>query len=143
MKTEENKTVVRRNFEEAWNEQNLAVVDELFAEDYIGHFAVHPQPVSGIEALRQFMSGYFVAFPDARFTIENMFAEGDRVAARWTVRGTHQGNLGAVPPTGRQITVTGVWILRLAGGKIAEQWGVFDSLGLMQQLGVVPTPGQQ
>ncbi len=142
MSTEQNKAIARRNFEEAWNKQNLAVVDELFATDYIGHFAIHSEPVSGIEAYKQFMSGYFVAFPDARFTIEDILAEGDRVVARWTVRGTHKGELSGIPPTGKQVTVTGMWILRVAGGKIAEQWGIFDALGLMQQLGVVPPPGE-
>ncbi|MFN8458028.1 MAG: ester cyclase [Anaerolineae bacterium] len=138
MSTEANKAIVRRNFEEAWNKMNLAVVDELVAPDYIGHFASHPQPVSGIEACKQFMSGYFVAFPDAHFDIEDMVAEGDKVVARWTVRGTHQGNLAGIPPTGKPITVPGMWILRLANGKIAEQWGINDTLGLMQQIGVIP-----
>jgi steroid delta-isomerase-like uncharacterized protein len=142
MSTEENKAIVRRNFEEAWNKGNLAVVDELFALDYIGHFAVHPEPVSGIEAYKQFMSGYIVAFPDAHFDIEDIVAEGDKAATRWTVRGTHRGNLAGIPPTGKQVTVTGMWILRIAGGKIAEQWGINDTLGMMQQLGVVPPPGQ-
>ncbi len=141
MSTTENKAIVRRNFEDAWNKMNLAIVDELFTPDYIGRFAAHPQPVSGIEACKQFMSGYFVAFPDAHFTIEDMVAEGDKVVARWTVRGTHRGVLAGIPPTGRPITVTGMWILRIAGGKIAEQWGINDTLGLMQQLGVVPVRG--
>jgi steroid delta-isomerase-like uncharacterized protein len=139
--TEENKAIVRRNFEEAWNKMNLDVVDELFATDYMGYFAVDSKPVSGIEACKQFMSGYFVAFPDAHFDIEDMFGEGEKVVARWTVRGTHKGNLGPIPPTGKRITVPGIWILRVVGGKIVEQWGINDTFGLMQQLGVVPTPG--
>ena len=141
MSTEENKAIVRRNFEESWNKRNLAVADKLFAPDYIGHFAAHPEPVSGIEAYKQFMSGYFVAFPDACFDIEDILAEGDKVVARWTVRGIHKGNLAGIPPTGKQVMVTGMWILRVAGGKIAEQWGINDTLGLMQQLGVVPAIG--
>lgn len=141
MSTEANKAVVRRNFEESWNQANLAVVDELFAPDFMGYFAIHPEPLAGPAAYKQFMSGYFVAFPDAHFEIEDIVAEGDKVAAYWTVRGTHQGDLAGIPPTGKPITVTGMWIHRIAGGKIAEQWGIFDTLGLMQQLGVVPPPG--
>lgn len=142
MLTEANKTIIRRSFEEAWNKQNLAVVDELFAPDFTGYFAIHPEPLSGLVAYREFMSGYFVAFPDAHFEIEDIVAEGDRVAARWTVRGTHKGTLAGLPATARQIRVPGMWVHRVAGGKIAEQWGIFDALGLMQQLGVVPPPGQ-
>lgn len=141
MSTEQNKTIVRRNFE-ALNKGNLDVADELLATDYIGHFAIHPEAVAGVEAYKQFMSGYYVAFPNLRMDIEDMLAEGDKVVVRWTVRGTHQGDLAGIPPTGKQVTITGTWILRVVGGKIAEQWGVFDALGLMQQLGVIPMPEQ-
>jgi len=85
---------------------------------------------------------YRTAFPDVHFTIEDQIAEGDRVVTRWTARGTHQGPLVGIPPTSKQVTMSGIAIYRLVDGKIVEQWGVNDMLGLLQQLGVVPILGQ-
>ena len=83
----------------------------------------------------------FAAFPDIQYTVEALLAEGDKVVVRWTARGTHTGELMGIPPTGKQVTVTGVNIGRVANGRIVEEWGEFDMMGMMQQLGVVPTPG--
>ncbi len=83
------------------------------------------------------------AFPDLHFTVEDMLAEGDRVASRYTARGTHRGELMGLPPTGRQVTEVGIVISRLAEGKLVEDWHSPDNLGLMQQLGVVTFPGPQ
>ena len=85
---------------------------------------------------------YFTAFPDLHFTIEDQIAEGDRVVTRFTARGTHQGAFIGIPPTGKQGVVTGTGIDRFANGKIVEAWFNSDDLGLLQQLGVVPSPGQ-
>lgn len=82
------------------------------------------------------------AFPDLYGTIEDLIAEGDKVVTRITYRGTHQGEFMGIPPTGRPVTMTFTGINRIAGGKIAEGWVNFDALGMMQQLGVIPTPGQ-
>ena len=84
----------------------------------------------------------FTAFPDLQFTIEDMVAEGDFVVVRHTTRGTHQGNFRGIPPTGKQVSGTGMFIDRIVNGKAVEQWINGDDLGLLQQLGVVPTPGQ-
>jgi steroid delta-isomerase-like uncharacterized protein len=143
MSTEENKALARRAFEEAWNKGNLAVLDQLVAADFDGH----PQPSDadfgrGPEGQKRFIGMYRAAFPDIQMTIEDMTAEGDRVAVRWTGRGTHTGELMGMPATGKRATVTGILIDRIAGGKIAESWGNFDALGMLQQLGVVPAPGQ-
>lgn len=140
MTTEANKVTARRALEEMWNQCSIAPVDELFTEDYIGNFAVLPEPLRGREALKAFASAYFVAFPDIRFTIEDLFADGDRVLLRWTAQGTHTGPLMGIPPTGKHITVPGIWIHRFEGGKIAEEWGINDTLGMMRQLGVIPAP---
>ncbi len=141
---EENKALVRRFWEEASRRGLQAVLEEFLAPAVISRppASASPQPVRGLEAWRQFMAAQFGAFPDLAFTVEDLIAEGDRVAARVTSRGTHAGALMGIPPTGGRVEWTGISITRHAGGKIVEQWGEFDALGLLQQLGAVPQPQQ-
>ncbi len=141
MSTEDNKALDRRGFEEVWNKGNLAVVDELNDANVVTHNPPGP-PLRGTEAFKQFVLMYRRAFPDMQLTIEDQIAEGDKVVTRWTARGTHQGELMGIPPTGKQATVTGITVGRVVNGKFVESWSNFDALGLMQQLGVVPAPGQ-
>jgi steroid delta-isomerase-like uncharacterized protein len=138
--SEENKTLVRRLIEEAWNEGNLAVVDELLSPDYILHVAAPGVPDR--EGYKQVVSMYHTAFPDLRFTIEDTVAEGDKVVIRLTIRGTHKGEYMGIAPTGKQVAMTAIAIRRIEGGRIVEEWVETDRLGLMQQMGVVPPPGQ-
>ena len=138
MSTEDNKAHVRRGFE-AVNQKNLAVFDELLTPEVVFHNA--STTMQGLEAYKQFLSMYMTAFPDLQFTVEDMIAEGDTVVARFTTRGTHQGNLMGIPPTGKQGNGTGIFIDRIVNGKAVEQWFNTDDLGLLQQLGVVPTMG--
>ncbi len=138
MSTEDNKALVRRGYE-ALNQRNWAAFEELVTPDLVLHNA--SMTIQGFEAYKQFVSMYFTAFPDLRFTIEDMIAEGDTVVARQTARGTHQGELMGIPPTGKQVSTTGINILRFANGKGVEEWFNGDDLGLMQQLGVIPTMG--
>ena len=140
MSTEENKALIRRAYEEGFNQRNLAVLDEVDASDFVVHNA--STTMQGLEAFKQFLSLYLTAFSEARFTIEDLIAEGDRVVARHTFRGIHTGDLMGIAPTGKQVTTTGVTITRFANGKGVELWGNSDDLGLLQQLGVVPSPGQ-
>ncbi len=140
MSTEDNKALIRRAYEEAFNQRNLAVLDEVNAPDLVFHNA--STTMQGLEAFKQFLSLYLTAFPDARFTVEDMIAEGDRVVARHTFRGTQQGDLMGIAPTGKQVMTTGVTITRFANRKGVELWGNNDDLGLLQQLGVIPAPGQ-
>jgi steroid delta-isomerase-like uncharacterized protein len=141
MSTEQNKASARRGFEEIWNQGNLAVVDELTSPDYAGHFFL-PGMASGVEGFKQFVMLYRSAFPDVHFTVDDIVAEGDRVATRWTATGTHTGQLMNIPPTGKKVTVTGMTLTRYnAEGKGVEGWANFDQLGMLQQLGVVPAPG--
>ena len=140
MSTEDNKALVRRFFEEVLNQRNMALIDETVSLAYIEH--TPSGPVYGLEGFKQFVNMYFSAFPDVHYTIEDMVAEGDKVVTRWTGRGTHQGPLMGIPPTGKQATVTGIAIDRFEGGKFVESWLEFDALGMMQQLGVIPAPGQ-
>jgi steroid delta-isomerase-like uncharacterized protein len=141
MSTEENKALVRRVYEEAINRGNMAVVDELNSPNYVAHDPGFPQPVRGPEGLKQYFLVFRSAFPDVHITIEDMIAEGDTIAVRQTSRGTHQGDLRGIPPTGKQITVTGLAIHKIANGKFVESWINADSLGLLQQLGVIPSMG--
>ena len=140
MSIEENKALVRRFDEEVWNGRNLSRVDELFADNHI--FRAAGSPPLDREDYRQMIAHFQDAFPDGRNTSEDLLAEGDKVVQRWTFRGTHQGAFQGIPPTGRPVTLTGISIWRVDGGTIVESWHELDTLGLMQQLGVIPTPGQ-
>lgn len=137
MSSEQNKAIVRRAFEEPWR-GSLDVVDELVASDYIGHDPANPEPLHGPEGVKEFISTYRAAFPDARITVKTQLAEGDLVATRWIGRGTHEGELMGIKPTGKQVTVSGLTVSRLEGGKIVEEFQNWDTFGMMQQLGAVP-----
>lgn len=137
MSSEQNKKIVRRAFEEPWK-GNLSVVDELMASDYVGHDPANPKPLRGPEGVKEFISTYRAAFPDARITVEEQLAEGDLVATRWSGRGTHEGELMGISPTGKQVTVSGLTISRVVGGKIVEEYQNWDTFGMMRQLDAVP-----
>ena len=142
MSTEENKAFVRRVFEEGWNAGNLDLFDEADAPDYVLHDPSVPEDVRGVEGVKRFASMYLRAFPDLHFTVEDQVAEGEKVATRWTSSATHQGELMGIPPTGNRTAVSGITISRVSGGKLAEDWNIWDTLGLMRQLGVVPDSGE-
>jgi steroid delta-isomerase-like uncharacterized protein len=138
---EENRAVVRRFLEEIFNEGNLDAADELFAPDYVLHDPAVPEEVRGPEGIKRYVSMYRSAYPDTHITIEDQIAEGDKVVTRWTGQGTHEGELMGIPPSGNRVTVTGIHLDRISGGKIEETWVSYDALGMMQQLSVVPRPG--
>jgi steroid delta-isomerase-like uncharacterized protein len=141
MTSEQNKAIVRRAFEEPWK-GSLDVIDELIATDYIGHDPANPEPLRGPAGVKEFISTYRAAFPDARITVEQQLAEGDLVATRWTGRGTHEGELMGISPTGKRVTVSGLTVSRLEGGKIVEEFQNWDTFGMMQQLEAVPALAQ-
>jgi len=138
--SEELKAISRRLIEEVWNKGDLDVVDELIASDYVFHDPAAPE-VRGPEGLKQLVSMYRTAYPDLHFTIEDQIAEGDKVANRWTATGTHQGELMGIPATGEQVTTTGISITRYEAGKAVAEWANWDTLGMLQQLGVIPPMG--
>ena len=140
-KEEENKAIATRSIEELWNQRKLDLIDEIYAADFVGHIVDNPD-IIGPEGYRALMTMYLNAFPDHRFTIEDLITEGDKVVTRWTSTGTHKGELMGIAPTGAQMTVTGTTIHRIADGKYAEEWSNWDALGMWQQLGVVPPIGQ-
>lgn len=138
MSTEDNKTVVHQFLEELFNKRNLAIVDALCAVNVVSH---GPGPeVSGTEGIKRSAGMYLAAFPDLHFTFEDFIAEGDKVVVRETMSGTQQGELMGIPPTGKQFSATGIEIYRFEGGKIVEHWLESDMLGLLQQLGAIPSP---
>jgi steroid delta-isomerase-like uncharacterized protein len=141
--SEENKAILRRVADEVFNQGNLDVVDELFAPNYVLHDPSIPGGERrGAESFKQqWVSMFRTAFPDLRLNVEDQAAEGDKVVTRYTVRGTHQGELMGIPPTDNEVVVGGMIVSRLSGGRIEEEWNNFDALGMMQQLGVVSEPG--
>jgi predicted ester cyclase len=141
MLSETNKTLSRRFFDEAFGKGKLNVLDEIIAKDHVnsGPGTLPGLPV-GPEGTKQLVTVYRNAFPDLHFTIDEQLAEGDKVVTRWTVRGTHKGELLGILPTSKSSTVTGITVDQIVNGKIAETWGIFDQFGMMQQLGVIPTP---
>jgi len=140
MSTEENKALVRRYFEEVVNQKRLERADQFVAPDYLDHAAVPGQGPGLEEAKQQRWAMYFAAIPDLHVTIDDMVAEGDKVAVRCTVEGTPQGALLGIPPTGKSFRVSDYCIYRLVEGKVAENWEQIDALGAMQQMGVLPAP---
>jgi steroid delta-isomerase-like uncharacterized protein len=136
--SEENKALVRRQEEELFGRGSLELADEIYAPDYVGHDPSNPEDVRGLEAAKRAAADYRRAFPDLRVTVEELMAEGDKVAARLRVRGTHLGELDGIAPTGRRVDFTGIVISSIEGGRIAEDWANFDDLGMMRQLGVIP-----
>lgn len=143
MSAEQNKTIARRVVEEWYNQGNSAVADELYASDYIHHDPALPLELQrGLTAYKQVIGMFRAAFPDFYMTLDDVIAEGDKVVGRWTFRGTHQGELMGIPATGKQVTLTGIAISRIADDKVVEGWVNFDAMGMMQQLGVIPLSGQ-
>jgi steroid delta-isomerase-like uncharacterized protein len=144
MSTEENKALVRRLIEEVWNQGNLAIFNELYAPDFIFHDPGLPH-VRTRDEDKQWIAGILKAFPDFQITIEDLIAEEDQVVVRLTGRGTNTGDILAPSPhpaTGKHVTITGNAIARIANGQFVEIWHQVDWLGLFQQLGLIPAPGQ-
>ena len=136
---EQNKSLVRRIFEEGINQNKQGVFDELIALSYVNHDI--PAPTPGLEGFKMVIGMFLAAFPDMRVTIEEELAEGSKVITRGYFTGTHQGDFQGIPPTGKQIKVKYIDIWLVENGKLMENWVRLDELGLMQQLGVIPTPG--
>ena len=136
---EENEVLLRRYFE-AVNRRDLDVLDELLAPNYTNHsfHGVAPGP----EGMREIIALFYLAFPDLNVTVEEMFAGGEQIASRGTMRGTHRGEFMGIPSTGKQVRFNYIDIWHLAEGKFVETWVQMDMLGLMQQLDAIPSAGQ-
>ncbi len=141
MSAEDNKALVRRFVDEVQSGGNIDLIDEVCSPGFVNHSAPPGIPADreGIKILTAMFRG---AFPDSHFTIEDMVAEGDKVATRKTFHGTHGGDFMGMPPTGRVVSMGLIDIVRVSDGRVVEHWAMGDSLGMMQQLGVIPQPGQ-
>lgn len=134
----QNEVALSRFYEEVFNAHNSAFIDEALTEDFVEHEDIGDLPRTR-DGAKAWFAGFTSSFPDLSATVESMSADGDRVWARLTIRGTHGGEFMGVPPTGKAFAITAIDELRFEGGRIAEHWGVSDALGLMQQLGLVPS----
>lgn len=137
MSVEAGKDLIRRVVD-ALNRHDLDAVDRLFAPDYVDHDPARAGLPAGPAGVKLAWGGFLTAFPDLHATIQDVIAEGDRVAVRGFIRGTHLGELMGIPPTGKTVTVTLIDITRIADGKLVERWAQADAMGMLQQLGVVP-----
>jgi steroid delta-isomerase-like uncharacterized protein len=137
MSVEDNKALVRRFFDEAINQRKLDILDEILAPHFEGNKLEHEHRSNTRAELKAMLAGVFVAFPDYHQTIVDWIAEGEKVVARWTTRGTHQGPYNGIPPTGKVIIEHGIDIFRVVDGQIVEHWVELDLLGILQQMGVV------
>jgi len=135
--SEDNKAAVRACFENA-SQGNFDALDEIVAPDYV----VHPEEVHGPDGLREMVEGYRNALSGLRVTIDQQFTEGDYVATRYTISGTHDGELMGAPPTGKDVAFTGITISRCEGGRIVEEWELTDAVGLLGQIGALPEMAQ-
>ena len=138
MSTETNKAIVRRYLEQVIDEGQVDLAEEFLAETIELHFT---GLAPGLAAIEQWVATLNVAFPDRKLTIDDVVAEGDKVVARTTLKGRHQGEMQGIPATGKPVTQPSITIFRLANGKIVEGWFAADNLSMMQQLGVIPAPG--
>lgn len=140
MQTEQNKALYRQFVEEVFNRGNTSAIDELVAPDFVEHEELPPGVPTGREGVKQLSIMLRSAFPDLKATIDDMLAEGDKVAARMTWRGTHKGEFMGIPPSGKNVSVEVIDFVRFAGGKFVEHWGLMDNASMMQQLGAIPAP---
>lgn len=140
MSAADNRALLKRFYDEGWNANDLEVYDELVTEDFVDHQAMPGLP-PGREGFKQLNVMFRSAFPDVWVNVEGIIAEGDMVSCRWTSTGTHKGDLFGIPATGRPVKVTATVVYRVEDGRLAEGWINRDDLGMMRQLGVIPTPG--
>jgi len=137
--SEENKALERRMYEEIYNKKNMAAIEQFVATDWVCHPSLPGMP-PGLEGMKQSYTLTSKAFPDMQVKLEDILAEGDKVACRWTATATHKGEFMGIPATNKQVTITGIHIDRIAGGKIVEPWNYSDMMEVMRQLGMKP-PG--
>lgn len=139
----QNKALIHRLIDEVWNQRKLDLLDQLVAPDAFIHSPIVPDLRRGPEGAKEYVRLFCAAFPDLHVTTDDMVAEGDKVALRWSARGTHQGRLLGIEPTGKQMTITGQVLYQIAAGQIKDDWINADALGMLQQLGVIPSFGQE
>ena len=138
MSLDENRALTRRWMEEIWHKGNLSVLDDFLDTNFVFNYAP-PGVAPNKEAYKQAMNMFRDGCPDMKYDIKDTVAEGDKVVVRWVGRGTQTGEIMGITPTGKEVTVTGLSILQIVGGKITEEWTEMDTMGAMQQLGAFPS----
>jgi steroid delta-isomerase-like uncharacterized protein len=138
----ENKSLARRAMDELWTKGNLAAVEQLYSENCVFHDLGNPEDIRGRGGIKQFAQMFRTAFPDLQCNLEEIIAEGDKVALRWVSRGTHKGDLMGTAPTGKRVTFRGIQMQRILNGKIEEEWAGFNTVGALQEIGALPPTGQ-
>ena len=141
MATDQNTISVHRFFEEMCNQRKLDIADELFAANHVFHDPQAPTG-AGPEGMKQVISAYQTAFPDAHWNVVETIVTDNDIVTRWKGTGTQKKELNGILPTGKSVEVQGIWIHHFSNGKIVESWNSWDTLGMLQQLGVVPAMGQ-
>src|SRR5215208_8519377 len=132
-----------RRYFSVFEQGNIDLLDELLAPDYVNHTPATPELPTGPEGVKEVVSMFRSAMPDLRVVVEDMIAESDKVATRYTLEGTHEGELFGVPPTSQRLSIKSMTVERVSEGRIQDHWRVSDNLDMMQQLGVVSEPGQE
>jgi steroid delta-isomerase-like uncharacterized protein len=130
-----------RFFTDILGKGDWSVADEIVDNDIVMHHPANPGPMRGREAVQGMLSAFRAGFPDLNMTVEDAFGSGDKAVVRWHMQGTHTADLFGIPPSNKKVNVNGISIVRVAGGKIVEDWVSEDTMGMMQQIGVVPTQG--
>ena len=138
MKKSNLKSIAGRFTEDLWDRGNLNITDEILSAGFVDHDPVQGQ-APGLEGYKQMVGAFRSAFPDLRVRNEDVIEVGNKVVVRWTANGTHNGQLMQIPPTGKKVSLKGIDILRIENDKIVERWGEFDALGMLSQLGVIPS----
>jgi steroid delta-isomerase-like uncharacterized protein len=127
---------------EMWNEPNLNIADEIYAQEIVRHDSGIPEAIVGLENVKKYLENLFTAFPDLNLTIDEMIVAGNKGIQRWTMTGTNTGPMGDMPPTGRNVRFSGVSVGHFVNGKLVEIWDFYNALDMMQQLGFTLTPPQ-
>ena len=135
--SEQNKAIARRWMDKVWRDASESAIDELLADNFVFNYA-SPGTNSDKEGYKQAVKGPRASFPDIQFTTEDMVAEGDKVAIYWKGSGTHKGEIFGIAPTGKRVTVAGISIIQIVNGKIVQEVGFSDMLGMLQQIGAFP-----
>jgi steroid delta-isomerase-like uncharacterized protein len=143
MSEEESNKVLMRQFWAVWEQGNVDLLDELLAPEYINHTLAAPDLPPGPEGVKEVVSMFHSAMSDLKVVVEDMIAEGDKVATRYALEGTHEGELFGAPPTGKQLSIKSITVERVSEGKIREHWRVTDEMGMMRQLGAFAVPEEQ
>jgi steroid delta-isomerase-like uncharacterized protein len=139
--TTDNVSIGRSFFENVLGKGDWASGDQIMASDMVMYHPSSPEPVRSSEAIKGFLGAFRAGFPDLNMTVEFAFGQGEMVAVRWRARGTHTASLFGIPASGKSMNVAGISILRIVDGKIVEDWVAEDTIGLMQQIGVIPPMG--